>query len=54
MEAFDYSNHIQTDPIKATVNGSVAKALSRKAMSNEDQFNAAVNVIKRLPKNGSI
>ena len=52
MEAINNLNHIQTNPIKATINGTMAKNLNQKTMSNEDQFNAAVNVIRRLPKNG--
>ena len=56
METIDDSNLIQNNSIKSTINGSIGdsyiKAFDRKKMSSEDQFKAAVNVIKKLPKNG--
>ena len=56
MEAINDSNRIQNNQIKATINGNISdyclKTFNPKKMSSEDQFNAAVNVIKRLPKNG--
>ncbi len=55
MDAFSHSNDIHFIENKSLINGNIncyMKSMNDQKMSIEDQFNAAVNVIKKLPKNG--
>lgn len=56
MESITDSNYIKSIENKPTINGNIKtsclKTLNQQKMSTEEQFNAAVNVIKKLPKNG--
>ncbi|XP_054161756.1 acyl-CoA-binding domain-containing protein 5-like isoform X2 [Oppia nitens] len=59
MDAINDSNYIYYNQSKSSLNGNINNCYHKKSnsltvlkMSTEDQFNAAVNVIKRLPKNG--